>query len=150
MTYNNIRWLVFAGLTFFGLIFAVIGAVFLYNQNQFMKDARLVEATVIDVEVSYSDGTEMYRPTVRYLDETGTPHEAETWWSSNLYDFDIGETVEVYYNHDHSDNIQFDSFFALWGFGLIFLIVGLVPILIGLGIFIAMGIAEKRRIPNHG
>lgn len=124
----------------FGLVFATIGGGFSYFSYTFAQTAIATSGIVTDVSVkrsSSSDGSSSvtYQPTISFTDQNGTSHSAQTFLSSSSYNYAIGTKVRILYNPSDPSSMRLDSWFALWGFGLIFHSVGLVTILIGLFVF---------------
>ncbi|WP_208347579.1 DUF3592 domain-containing protein [Pseudaestuariivita rosea] len=150
MTENTARWLILGVLASLGLIFIGVGGVFLYKQYLFMSGAQKVEAVVIHLDINNSGDNPTYRPTVRYVDNAGDTREAASQLFSNFYDYEIGETIEVFHNHDRDDHIRIDGWFSIWGFGSIFFGVGLLSLMVGGIVFVVMTIAMKRRNQYDG
>jgi hypothetical protein len=108
------------------LLFVVIGLGLVVDAVQFASEARSARGMVIEVErVPGSDGV-TYRPTIRFQRDDGRTIEATTEDSSSEYDYAQGSEVDILYVNDEPDYVRIDTFFALYGFGLIFAAFGAV------------------------
>lgn len=111
---------------FLRFIFGLIGLIGLgaggwvtYNAFEFMDNSVPVTGTVTTVEVIYGDDSISYKPTFRFLDENGNKHRATTSWSSSSYDFSSGQKVEILYDWRDPQRIRVNSWFSIWGIGMI-------------------------------
>lgn len=95
------------------------GAWLSYNAFEFMDNSVSVVGTVTNVEVVYGDDAVSYKPTFRFLDENGGKQRATTSWSSSGYDYDRGERVEILYDWRDPQRIRVNSWFSIWGIGMI-------------------------------
>ena len=122
-----------------GLIFSLIGLVFLgvggaltYSTYNFMDNALSTTGQVVNVSSDYSDGSTTYQPTFGYVGYDGEKHQGTTFLSSSSYNFRIGEKMEILYDtRDHS-SVRLTGWFSTWGFGILFMGAGAIPLLIGL------------------
>jgi len=118
----------------FGSIFLLAGLVLLAFSYDFASNAIKARGSVVDVAVEVSTGSSSdsvtYRPTVRYVDQTGQKRRGTTFMSSSSYNFDIGTGVDILYDPRDTASIRMDNWFALWGIGTIFAVVGVVIIAI--------------------
>ncbi len=118
-------------LLLFGLVFAVIGGAFNWFSYDFSKNAIATTGIVIDMEVSRSSGSgassggPTYKPTIGFIDQSGVKRSGQTFLSSSSYNYNLGAQVAILYDTRNPTSLRIDSWFALWGFGLIFLVVGL-------------------------
>jgi len=134
-----IWWLIFG----FPALFLVSGIGFVVEAVIFQSQAESARGEVIDVDASYdSDGGVSYTPLIRYRRRDGRSYEAETHISSSGYDYRIGERVDILYGSDHPGTVRIDSFFSLYGLGLIFAVIG--------GIFIAVLRLVRKRMFDRG
>lgn len=120
-------------LFIFGSVFALVGATFTYFSYDFTQHAKATTGTVLEVHVSYSSSSSSsgssnsptYKPIIAYIDANGAKYTGQTFLSSSSYNYPIGSKVGILYDPRAPQNIRIDSWFALWGFGLIFLFVGI-------------------------
>ncbi len=111
---------------FVGFIFGLVGLAGLgagawitYNAFEFMDNSVPVTGTVTSVEVIRGDDSTSYKPTFRFLDENGSKHRATTSWSSSSYDYSSGQRVEILYDWRDPQRIRVNSWFSIWGIGMI-------------------------------
>lgn len=123
----------FIGLIFtlIGLIFFAVGAALTYSTYDFMNSALTTTGQVISVDSSYTDGTTTYQPTFTYFDTEGKKHQGTPFISSSSYNFDIGAKMDILYDSRDPTSVRLNGWFSTWGFGILFMISGIIPILIG-------------------
>ena len=111
---------------------ALIGAWMLYSDaRHFITTATVAEGRVIELVRKRSSDSTSYAPRVSFMDVQGRMHTFTSRTSSNPPAYDIGETVQVFYQPDSPAQARIDGFFSLWGATLIIGIVGGVFALIG-------------------
>ncbi len=117
----------------FGLIFATIGGGLTYVAYDFSTRAIATSGVVTNIEVNLPSSTSSggtgdttYKPTLRYTDQNGQPQSGQTFLSSSSYNYPIGTKIPILYDPATPGSLRMDSWFALWGFNLIFLITGLL------------------------
>ena len=89
-------------------------------------------AKVISIEKSYStsgSGTDRrqwvsYTPTLSFVDDIGETHQAPSNNSDSVYNYPIGEEVNIYYDSDDFSSVRINRFLSLWKLPLIFWAVG--------------------------
>jgi hypothetical protein len=114
-------WIVYA----LPLLFLLIGIGALVEAVLFTTGASKTRGTVVDVAVSRdSDGGAAYTPLIAYRSADGQAHTGATHISSGGYDYSRGDQVDILYEAADPDVVRIDSFFSLYGFGLIFAAVG--------------------------
>lgn len=125
------------GSRFLGFIFRILGFGGLatagwitFNTFEFMDNSISVTGTVTSVEVIYGDDSVSYKPTFRFLDEEGNKQRATSSWSSSSYNYDRGERVEILYDWRNPQRIRVNSWFSIWGIGMIPGGIGLVLLLV--------------------
>ena len=83
-----------------------------------------------DIEVNLPSGSNSggptFKPTLRYIDQTGPPRSGQTFLASSRYNYAIGAKLPILFNPANPGSLRMDSWFSLWGFSLIFLITGLL------------------------
>ena len=131
-------------LAFMAVIFTSVGGGFLYFTNDFVKNSVAVTGTVIGVSVSYSDNSTTYKPTISYVDAEGNKQTGRTFLSSSGYNFPRGSKIDILYDTRTPSDIRIDSWFALWGFPMIFLGVGLL--LAFIAVFVALSIKKRKQV----
>ncbi len=123
----------FIGLIFtlIGLIFVGIGGAITYSTYTFMSNSVNTTGQVLSVAINTSDGSTTYQPTFTYVDLEGQQQQGTTSLSSSDYDFSVGEKMEILYDQRNFSNVRLANWFGTWGFGIIFMAAGVVPLLIG-------------------
>ncbi len=111
----------------FGLLFAAVGGWFIWSSYDFSKYAVATTGSVIDLDINRSSDSNSvsYRPTVAFTDTDGIKRSGQTFLSSSSYNYNIGARVEILYDSRNPSKLRIQSWFSLWGFGLIFLLTGL-------------------------
>ncbi len=117
-------------LAFMAVVFSAVGGIFLYFSFDFSNYARATTGTVMSVSESYSDSSVTYQPTIAFVDAQGTKQTGETFLSSSSYNYRPGSKVDILYDTRAPHKLRVDNWFTLWGFPMIFLIVGLVLLVI--------------------
>lgn len=114
-----------------GLVFLGVGAFLSYQTYDFMDNALPATGTVVSVEKSYSDdGGVTYKPTIRYIDWNQNKQRGETFLSSSGYNFPLGSKQNIYYDLRDPASIRLDSWFEIWGFGVIMMAASIIPLFI--------------------
>lgn len=126
------------GLAFFipfliGSIFLIIGGVEIINLSRLLLVSEETEGTVVYMNVySDSDGV-TYSPDVKFTTRYGEVIRFTDDISTYPAGFKVGDSATVIYDPMHPQNARIKSFSRLWLFPGIFVLVGLIPI--GLGIY---------------
>ena len=113
-----------------GFMFLVAGAVLTFLAYDFMNNALPVSGRVVSVEVISRDDSVSYKPTIRFVDWAGRKQSGQTFMSSSKYNFDVGEDVDILYDTRDPESLRMDTWFATWGFGLIFLGASVIPFIV--------------------
>ncbi len=116
--------------TVMGLIFLAAGGVMTFFTYDFMDNALPATGRVTSVEVNVGDDSVTYKPTIRYLDWEGLKQSGETFIASSSYNFEIGSTVDIYYDLRDPTSLRMDTWLATWGFGLILLSGAVIPFIV--------------------
>lgn len=111
-----------------GLVFLAVGGGITYFTYEFMDNALPATGTVVSVEVNYGDDSVTYKPTIRYIDYNNEKQSGETFLSSSSYNYKVGTKVDIFYDLRDPSSLRMDTWFATWGFGVIFLIGAVVPL----------------------
>ena len=116
--------------TVMGLIFLAAGGVMTFFTYDFMDNALPATGRVTSVEVNVGDDSVTHKPTIRYLDWEGLKQSGETFIASSSYNFEIGSTVDIYYDLRDPTSLRMDTWLATWGFGLILLSGAVIPFIV--------------------
>jgi hypothetical protein len=112
-------------VTAFPAILLVVGLAMLAEAIIFTTKAERTRGEVVDVSRHYGGESGVsYMPTIRYRRDDGRTFEAATRIASSDYDYQIGERVDILYSYDDPQEVRIDSFFSLYGPGLIFAVIG--------------------------
>jgi hypothetical protein len=135
------RWFYRASLV--GGICALIGGVFWYVQNvRFVQKAEHASGVVVDLTRSEGDQDEadVYFPVVSFTTAEGETIQFESHSGSSSPP-DVGDSVGVLYDPDNPHDAKLSSFFDLWGFPGILVLLG--AIFTGVGWFVPRWFARK-------
>ncbi|MFQ5564903.1 MAG: DUF3592 domain-containing protein [Paracoccaceae bacterium] len=106
-------------------LFVLAGIGILAEAIIFTSEAVSARGEVVHVSRHYGGESGVtYTPTIRYRRDDGRTFEAETHMSSGDYDYAIGERVEILYSYDNPAEVRINSFFDLYGGGVILIVVG--------------------------
>jgi hypothetical protein len=112
---------------FFGLIFALVGGVMLWDYITVVTSYEILSAKVIGFRTRYkrskNSTTLMYYPVIKYI-AYGNSREFQSKSGASWPMYDIGEAVEVYYSKKYDDNRLKSVTPAIMG--VVFLVIGLV------------------------
>ena len=108
-----------------GVVLMLFGGALTAFTYDFVNNSLVASGTVVSVARDTSGDSVTYRPTIRFVDVTGRKHVAETFLSSSSYNFARGSKVEVLYDLRDPSAIRLNTFFAVWGFGAVFLAAGI-------------------------
>ncbi|PWJ09792.1 DUF3592 domain-containing protein [Jannaschia seohaensis] len=128
-------------ITGLGLLFALVGAYLIVGATQFSRNAVATTGLVVaielvrDIDSDTGSDTISFRPTFEYSDIDGNLHTSQTAAASTMYDYEIGEEVEIMFSPDNPDAVRVSGFWSLYLLPSIFLVVGAG--LIGLGLLIS-------------
>ncbi len=113
------------------ILIAAVGTYFAIRQAQFNSASIVTTATVTDIGFrGGSSASGNYVPTFTFTNSNGEPQTATTGpYSSTLWDYQIGESVEIRYDPATPHVARPTGFFSTW----------LIPILLGgLSLLIAL------------
>lgn len=135
-----------------GLIFTAVGGGLSYSAYSFSRTSVATSGVVTDVEVKLSSNSTgsgswisyTYRPTVSFYDQSGAPQSAQTYLSSSGYNYPVGTKLKILYTPEDPSHLRLDNWFALWGFGLISLGLGLLFFFGGIGFMVASKKAKNQ------
>jgi hypothetical protein len=139
-------------LTIFAVVFLGVGIFEFHNSQVIVNSYETVTGTVVGNDyLSHTDPedsarvTWTYHPVVQFTATNGREVAFTDRAGSYPARYDVGETVEVYYNPDEPQDALVKDWMSLWWGPLIFLVIGSLPI-IGMAIWFIVGyiVAEKR------
>ncbi len=113
-------------LAFLAFVISGIGGLFGYSSYDFSTNAVVTTGTVMSVSARYSDGSTSYQPIIAFIDHNGTKRSGPTFLSSSSYNYRVGDQVGILYDIRDPQNLRVNNWFALWGFGTVFIGVGVV------------------------
>jgi hypothetical protein len=113
-----------------GLALLIGGGILTLVTYEFMDNALPATGSVVSVEVNYGDDSVTYKPTIRYVDHSGRKQRGETFLSSSNYDFRVGSKVNILYDTRNPEKLRMDTWFATWGFGIVFMMASIIPFII--------------------
>ena len=92
---------------FIGVSLLTLAVFLAVRQHMWLRDARIVDGTVVELIASRGDKSEMtYKPRVEFIAADGSRHEFTRSYSSNPPGFSVGERVKVAYDpRDYSGRI---------------------------------------------
>lgn len=108
------------------------------NRISNLENYVLTPGTVVELEKSSDpDGGYVYSPIVSFKDGNGVEHIYNSGHASDPPDYEVGETVELYYNSTDPEDAFLNSFFEKWIIGIALVIVGLALVPIGIWMVIS-------------
>lgn len=116
-----------------GPILFLVGMIVLIKRIIFLKNAKTVLGTVMEMKKGYIDNRRTYFPVVKYTDFAGHTKvfESDTGYSSQLK-YKVGDTIKCKYRLSKGiDEIHILSFFSLFGISLLFISIGALFSVIG-------------------
>lgn len=136
-------------LLLFGVVFVAVSVFWSLHIRQFVAVAQRTDGTVVDLELmrrhSSQSSSTTWAPRVQFSTPDGQSHQFISTSGSNPPSYSRGEHVGVLFEPDHPENARIDSFFSLWGVGVIFGAIGLVFLAIGAAMML---ILRKGRARN--
>lgn len=127
----------------YALVFVVGCALLALAYWQFQKTEKLLltgkksEAQVVKMNTHRdNDGDLMYTPVFEYTDENHQPHTYTYEVSSSPATWDVGEKADVVYNPANDKEIKIVTYWGLYRWVTIPLIVGVSLIIISIGYYL--------------
>jgi hypothetical protein len=120
------------------------------NRISNLENYVLTQGTVVEFEKSNDaeNGGYVYSPIVSFKDRNGLEHIYNSGHASDPPAYEIGESVELYYNSKDPEDVFLNSFIEKWVIGIALVVVGLV--LIPLGIWIVISVFRRtKQISDH-
>lgn len=121
------------------------GAFFLYqNKQTFLEKAITVKGTVTELLPSRSDNSTTYKPVVSFTTKDGKQIQYTSSVSSNPPSYEVGETVEIFYDPADPHDANINGFASLWLAPLILGFIGTIFFLIGFSFFLFGKLKQKK------
>jgi hypothetical protein len=133
---------IFSGV---GLVMLSVSGFLFYQETHFLADAQVGQGTVIDLQRSESSkGGATYYPVVSYTTRDGKVVTFSSGVSTNPPSYEVGESVEVYYDPQNPNGAEIKGFFSQWFVVLIFGGLGLIFTSIGAGVGLSRSLRNKK------
>lgn len=127
-----------------GILCILVGCGFLANalliylrRKKFLATALPAAGAVVEVRVRGIGRNAESVPTFDFQTAEGRAQRSESLMGSGFQSFEVGQAVAVRYDPENPSRAEVDSFAVLWGltllragFGLVFVIMGSVAILL--------------------
>ncbi|MFN8433974.1 MAG: DUF3592 domain-containing protein [Anaerolineales bacterium] len=134
------RGCLFLSLHLIWIILFGIGLFYSFNSFRLVTSGVEVDAVIVDMDASNSDGTTTYSPIYEYTYE-GETYRYNSVNSSNIVTYDIGDHSTLLVDPSNPNNARQKSFWELWLMPAIML-----PAAIGMGfIMILVNVLAARR-----
>jgi hypothetical protein len=129
-----------------GLLFAVIGFTFIYNNYIFVSTASNTKGTVVSIERhTGSKGSVSYYPVIKFYPDNGDEVIFTSEIGSNPAPYKINQTVDVKYEPSNPSNAKVDSFTELWVLPGIFSTIGTIFFIIAIATALGQVNANKQK-----
>lgn len=130
--------------TLWGILCLAVSCCFLFSalriylrRKRFLADTQPAAGTVIEVRVRGVGRNAVSFPVFEFRTAEGAVQRAESLMGTGFQRFEVGESVAVRYDPRDPGRAEVDSFAVLWGlallragFGLLFLILGVVGLVL--------------------
>ena len=135
-----------------GLVLCAIAWLLHHNTASFITSASRTQGEVMRllyVESSKRNESGTWKPLVRFKAPSGEIIEFAPSSSSSPPAYEVGETVDVFFDPNDPQDAMLDGFFSLWGGAAITGGLGLVFLLVTAGLlFMPASTPAKRRRPR--
>lgn len=141
------RGCLFFSLHLVWIILFGFGLYYGFNSFRLATSGVEVDAVIVDMDASNSDGTTTYSPIYEYTYE-GETYRYNSVNSSNIVTYDIGDHTTLLVDPSNPNNARQKSFWELWLLPAIML-----PISLGMGlimIFVQVLAARHGRVTSMG
>ena len=123
---------------------------FTISTKSFLNKAEKARGTVLEiVERRTSDGT-MYYPVYSFADVYGTEHKIYSKSGSYPPQYEVGDSISIFYDPENPKEIKMDSFVSLWMGTIVAGVLGIIPFLIGAVFLFVVPIIVDRLLPDTG
>ena len=125
-----------------GVISIAIGSFAARKTRRFLTRAKATRGTVVHLVMRSSTDSEdgsisyAYYPIIKFMAQTGEDIEFESSSGSNPPMYTVGQPVEILYDPQDPHRAKIHSFFDLWLATTLFLGVGGVFTVVGLGLLV--------------
>jgi hypothetical protein len=105
----------------------IIGAAFAaLNSYRLIQQGIRTTGNVVDLVESYDDeGTLMYSPIFKFLDENGQEHRVQSSYSSSSPGYTRGQIVDIVYPPGKPESARIPNAFSYWGVAMILGFIGI-------------------------
>jgi Protein of unknown function (DUF3592) len=126
--------LMFAGI---GIIMFAIGAFLLIREKAFLSNDLSATATVTSLASDLdSSGNPVKCPVVNFTAANGQAiHYDASDFCANPPRYQVGQTIQVLYDPQNPNNVQFSGFVGEFGEGMLFTFLGLLFFLSGVWVY---------------
>ncbi|WP_418120325.1 DUF3592 domain-containing protein [Variovorax sp. 350MFTsu5.1] len=135
-----------------GLVLCAVAWLLHHNTATFIASASRTQGEVmrlLHVESSKRNESGTWKPLVRFKAPSGEIIEFAPSSSSSPPAYEVGETVDVFFDPNDPQDAMLDGFFSLWGGAAITGGLGLVFLLVTAGLlFMPASAPAKRRRPR--
>jgi len=135
-----------------GLVLCAVAWLLHHNTASFIASASRTQGEVMRllyVESSKRNESGTWKPLVRFKAPSGEIVEFAPSSSSSPPAYEVGETVDVFFDPNDPQDAMLDGFFSLWGGAAITGGLGLVFLLVTAGLlFMPASAPAKRRRPR--
>jgi len=135
-----------------GLVLCAVAWLLHHNTATFIASAGRTQGEVmrlLHVESSKRNESGTWKPLVRFKAPSGEIIEFAPSSSSSPPAYEVGETVDVFFDPNDPQDAMLDGFFSLWGGAAITGGLGLVFLLVTAGLlFMPASAPAKRRRPR--
>ncbi|MBB4221826.1 DUF3592 domain-containing protein [Variovorax guangxiensis] len=135
-----------------GLVLCAVAWLLHHNTATFIASASRTQGEVmrlLHVESSKRNESGTWKPLVRFKAPSGEIIEFAPSSSSSPPAYEVGETVDVFFDPNDPQDAMLDGFFSLWGGAAITGGLGLVFLLVTAGLlFMPASTPAKRRRPR--
>ncbi|NVM87774.1 hypothetical protein FHT32_001413 [Variovorax sp. SG517] len=135
-----------------GLVLCAVAWLLHHNTASFIASASRTQGEVMRllyVESSKRNESGTWKPLVRFKAPSGEIIEFAPSSSSSPPAYEVGETVDVFFDPNDPQDAMLDGFFSLWGGAAITGGLGLVFLLVTAGLlFMPASAPAKRRRPR--
>jgi len=135
-----------------GLVLCAVAWLLHHNTATFIASASRTQGEVmrlLHVESSKRNESGTWKPLVRFKAPSGEIIEFAPSSSSSPPAYEVGETVDVFFDPNDPQDAMLDGFFSLWGGATITGGLGLVFLLVAAGLlFMPASTPAKRRRPR--
>lgn len=134
-----IPWWIFASFIAVGAIMLAVGGIWASRVSHFIAGAGRAPGEIVDFDSYVSDdGETMYKAVIRYTVESGQEYEVlgstGTSWKP-----EVGKRLTMLYDPANPQEASPDSFWSQWLGPVVFLGLGGVFALIGIGLWYFLG-----------